>query len=182
MRLNKTILDNLSVKASLLSPSCLPFFRMTCQQDSGSDSANGRQQKHLFASPVAADSVSVQFCSHLCRFFSEYCLRTRGSCDHCWCSPALPATSRLSESWRQLSLIFIFQPIQRVPILNIINLGGLLGGGEGVGMMLGHKSRLPVLNNSTSVPIWALPFSSPLHSFQGDSFQGAWNPHIDVTW
>lgn len=69
----------MSVKASLLSPSCLPFFRMTCQQHSGLDSANGRQQKHLIASPVAADSVSVQFCSHLCRFFSEYCLRTRGS-------------------------------------------------------------------------------------------------------
>lgn len=37
-------------------------------------------------------------------------------------------------------------------------------------------------NDSTSAPIWALPLSSHLHSFQGDSLQGAWNAHIAVTW
>lgn len=55
-------------------------------------------------------------------------------------------------------------------VLNSTNHGELLGRGEVVGLMLGKRNRrIPVVNDSTSVPLWALPLSSPLHSFQGDS-------------
>lgn len=51
-------------------------------------------------------------------------------------------------------------------VLNSINHGELLGGGEEVGLMLGKRNRrISVEKDSTSLPIWALPLSSPLHSF-----------------
>ena len=51
-----------------------------------------------------------------------------------------------------------------------------------VGLMLGQRGRIPVVNDSTSVFIWILLLSSLLHSFQGDSFQRTWNTHVAVTW